>query len=119
MEPMYVPEENGWNLTNEKGKREYRKNIGESTVLVTLQDVYTNPNKHDPTIAVQGDWTMEGESDIRIELRDITDSRLLQRLDEKFVRFALYLERKETYRASRGGEIIRKKGRHAINPFTI
>ncbi len=114
-----MPEDSGWELTKEKGKRFWRRDVGEATILVTLQDVYTAPNKTDPTIAVKGDWTIEGEEKIRIELQDVTDTRVLQQLETKFIRYAIHKEKRDTYKASRGGEIIRKKGRHAINPFTI
>lgn len=117
-EMYYEAEDFGWYRVPDPEKRIWEKQLGPSIVHVELEDVYKDPTSKLPSLLVKGEWGMVGE-DIKIQLTDVSDNRVLQKLDQKFIRYALKKERQETYRASRGGEIIKKKGRHAINPFTI
>jgi hypothetical protein len=94
-EMYYEAEDFGWYRVPDPNKRIWEKQLGPSIVHVELEDVYKDPTSKLPSLLVKGEWGMVGE-DIKIQLTDVSDNR-----------------------ASRGGEIIKKKGRHAINPFTI
>ena len=121
---IYDPEDHGWRFVDDLHMKDqliyrlYEKTLGESEIKVLLRNTHTTSNVGEQTLGVEGEWTVEGE-DVVIPLRDVSDATVLQKLDEKFIRFAVAKDRRDLRQASRGGSIIKKKGRSVVNPFTI
>lgn len=108
---------NGWECETSGDTRTYKREVGEATVIVELSDVYKDSTSKLPSLAVQGSWRIENH-DFKVPLREVTDDAVLRHMEKLIYRQFAVHEKRELYRASRGGEIIKKKGRYAVNPFT-
>jgi len=106
-----------WISTLDGETREYRKRVGKATILVRLEDVYKDPTSHLPSLLVRGDWRVE-EIDMKpVPLVEPTDITALKKVDNLICRQIAIHERRELRKASKGGEIIRRKGRQAQMPW--